>query len=162
MCARALLLPDSAPASVRKTALEVLAPHSSPEVEGLPRAAAARLMLTVMSTGAAAQASAARPLLMEIAAGAAEDPDPASVARELRAGILSEFRAVRGAALASLAAAPPILDDDGSDSAVALLFLARHDPDEANRAAAAHVWETYGLGDTDLSELVPPRLSWTI
>ena len=42
VCARALTLPDAAPASVRKTAMEVLAPHAAPGTEGLPRAAAAR------------------------------------------------------------------------------------------------------------------------
>ena len=36
ICAKALLLPDSAPASVRKLALDVLAPHAAPGVEGLP------------------------------------------------------------------------------------------------------------------------------
>jgi hypothetical protein len=157
VCARALLLPDSAPAAVRNTALEVLAPHAAPGVEGLPRAAAARLMLTVMANGTAALAAAARPLLLDIAAGGGEDlAEAAAVARELRAGLESEFRAVRAAALAALAAAPPILDDDGSNSAAAVLFLARHDPDEANRAAANGVWEAYGLAETDLAELVPP------
>ena len=38
VCAKALLLPDSAPAAVRKLALDVLAPHAAPGVEGLPRA----------------------------------------------------------------------------------------------------------------------------
>jgi alkylhydroperoxidase/carboxymuconolactone decarboxylase family protein YurZ len=166
VCARALLLPKSAPASIREAALGVLAPHAAPGVEGLPRAAAARLMLTVMATGTPALAAAAHALLLDIAAGAAEDSSPAAVAREIRRGLESEFCAVRAAALAALAVAPPILGEDAdagaaptsssSSSAVALLFLARYDPDEANRVAADSVWEAYGLAGTDLAALVSP------
>jgi hypothetical protein len=214
-------------------------------------------MLTVLETGAPTQAAAATPLLLEIASGAEDDVDPASVARALRTGLESEFRTVRAAALAALAAAPPILDAPDSSSGrdsnrdrdrdmplnlgtehsrqghvhnihhscitlrdmeiplttpfiickpsfiartcierrgthdsqgsphaslptfieshdivndvahtigmalsagsgAALLFMARYDPDEDNRAAAVQVWEAYGLNEADLSEIVAP------
>ena len=151
ICAKALLLPDSAPASVRKLALDVLAPHAAPGVEGLPRAPATRLALTVMETGAPAQAAAARPLLLEIAAGAADDDDGrAAVASALRRGVESQFRAVRAAALAGLLAAPAILDDG---PAAQTLFLALHDPDDDNRLTAEQVWTAYGLADSNLGDL---------
>ena len=155
VCARALTLPDAAPASVRKTAMEVLAPHAAPGTEGLPRAAAARLMLTVMASGSASQAAAAKPVLLDVAAGAADDQDPPAVTRALRAGLLSEFRAVRAAALAAILAAPPVLDDDGGAGA-ATLFVARHDPDDANRAAADAAWIAHGLDASDVADVVPP------
>ena len=155
VCARALTLPDAAPASVRKTAMEVLAPHAAPGTEGLPRAAAARLMLTVMASGSAAIAAAAKPTLLDVAKGAAEDSDPLAVTRALRAGLLSEFRAVRAAALAAILAAPPVLDDDDGD-AVATLFVARHDFDDANRAAADAAWIAHGLDASDVADIVPP------
>ena len=158
VCARALTLPDAAPASVRKTAMEVLAPHAAPGTEGLPRAAAARLMLTVMASGSATLAAAAKPTLLDVAAGAAEDRDDRetlAVTRALRAGLLSEFRAVRAAALAAILAGPPVLDDDDGD-AVATLFVARHDFDDANRAAADAAWIAHGLDASDVADIVPP------
>ena len=107
VCAKALLLPDSAPAAVRKLALDVLAPHAAPGVEGLPRVPAAALALTVLEHGAPQLAAAARPLLFEVAAGAGDDEDGgAAVAATLLRGVESQFRAVRAAALAALLAAP--------------------------------------------------------
>ena len=155
VCARALLLPDAAPAAIRTAALDVLTPHAQPGVPGLPRAAAARLMLTVIATGAPPQVAAARPLLMHVALGADEENDGgAAVTTALRAGLSFEFRAVRAAALAALLAAPPVLDPAAPEGTT-LLFLARHDPDEDNRATAEDVWKAYGLDDA-VAETIPP------
>ena len=154
LCARALTLPDNivSAASVRKSAMRVLAAHAAPGVPGLPRAAAARLALGVMATGAGATAAAARPLLLDVAAGAlpAEAPD---VANALLDGLESEFRAVRAAALAALAELQPgalrdlVLGgpEEARRSAAARLFLARRDVDETVRAAADGAWRAVGL-----------------
>ena len=145
VCAKALLLPDSAPAAVRKLALDVLAPHAAPGVEGLPRAPAAALALTVLEHGAPQLAAAARPLLFEVAAGAGDDEDGGdAVAATLLRGVESQFRAVRAAALAALLAAPPAASSDAQRT----LFLARHDPDDDNRATAEQVWTAYGLAQS--------------
>ena len=145
VCAKALLLPDSAPAAVRKLALDVLAPHAAPGVEGLPRAPAAALALTVLEHGAPQLAAGARPLLFEVAAGAGDDEDGGdAVAATLLRGVESQFRAVRAAALAALLAAPPAASSDAQRT----LFLARHDPDDDNRATAEQVWTAYGLAQS--------------
>ena len=151
LCARALTLPDElAPASTRKNAVRVLAAHAAPGVPGLPRAAAARLALGVMATGGGATAAAARPLLLDVAAGSGDEAPDVTLA--LLDGLESEFRAVRAAALAALAGAPGALHDlvlggpeDVRRSAAARLFLARRDADETVRAAADDAWRAAGL-----------------
>ena len=153
VCAKALLLPDSAPAAVRKLALDVLAPHAAPGVEGLPRAPAAALALTVLEHGAPQLAAITRPLLFEVAAGAGDDEDGgAAVAATLLRGVESQFRAVRAAALAALLAAPPAAS---SNDAQRTLFLARHDPDEDNRATAEQVWSACGLAQSKEAGVSP-------
>ena len=164
LCARALTLPDDlAPASIRKNAMQVLTAHAAPDTPGLPRAAAVRLALGVMATGAGATAAAARPLLLDVAAGAGEEAPEVTLA--LLDGLESEFRAVRAAALAALAGAPEALGDvvHGGEEAVrrlaaARLFLARRDVDETVRAAADGVWRAVGL-DLDESATLANHVS---
>ena len=156
LCSRALLLPDGGGSgAVKKAAMHILAAHAAASVEGLPRAATARLLLTVMATGTAQLAAAAHPLLLDVAAWVASTSDAdedeiSAAARELRRGVESPFRAVRAAALAALlAAAPAGIDGDADGTAKTVVFLARHDADEANRAAAEAVWEAHGLTEDD-------------
>ena len=111
-------------------------------------------MLTVMAKGA--PACRRRPPVTLTRRGCRQRSRSLQT-RALRSGIESEFRVVRGAALTALAATPPVLEEDGDVSAaIALMFLARFDPDESNRAAAEAVWESYGLVDSDVADLVPP------
>ena len=151
--AHALLLPE-APKSLRVEALALLAAHAGDDEDGVPilpsAGAAVRVLLNTLSNATPDVVNLAKPILSDVSRYLQTSDDVLALVN----GIESEFRAVRGASLSGLLSAP--LDFSGMDErvaaeAIAKLFIARFDSDDANKALAEEVWVLCGLSDA-----VPP------
>jgi len=148
--AHALLLPE-APKSLRVEALSLLAAHSGEDEDGVPilpsAGAAVRLLLNTLANATPDLVNLAKPILSDVSKYLRTTEDVYS----LVSGVESEFKAVRGASLSGLMNAPldfSAMDEQTASSAVAKLFIARFDSDEANRQTADELWILCGLSDS--------------
>jgi hypothetical protein len=131
---RILLLPQSTP--LHASCFAVLAQHTDPS-QALPHAATLKVLFHLLQASTVPGAADVAPLMRNCCLALTEEAD-VCVALD---GLLSAAPATRAAALDALPSIPALSEALANPALLARLYIATHDPEESNAAAAAALWQ---------------------